>query len=475
VRNFSDNVASLAKRLGPLLILLFALLRTWIGRFSINADGISYLDLSDAFRRHDWHNFLNAYWSPLYPALLGFVRAVSPAGKQAELIAAHVTNFLIFLATLSCFEFFYNGLTRAFPASTDESSPLPDWACWLIAHALFLWASLDLITLWDLSPDLCVSAFVYAIAGLLLRLRSHPTVARAAVFGLLLGSSYWAKAVMFPLAPVFIVIALASVARDKRRALWKYAAAMILTFAIAAAPLVLALSNQKHRFTFGDSGRINYAMFVSPGGVTRNWQGDAKLGIVAAHPTHKIFSDPPAYEFAEPIAGTFPPWFDPTYWQEGRVPLFNLRVQFSVIAGHLLAYAELLLHEENCLLVAFLALAFASGGKLLSGLVELWPLLALSAAALALYMLVHVENRFIGGYVVLIWLALFTAAHLPANLTRFAGYLAVAVSIALLVTVADNTARATAGHIAALPRPAMSSRRFIESPRQQSPTAFPGW
>ena len=49
------------KQLGILVVLLFGLSRTWIGRYSMGADGISYLDLSDAFRRHDWPGFLNAY------------------------------------------------------------------------------------------------------------------------------------------------------------------------------------------------------------------------------------------------------------------------------------------------------------------------------------------------------------------------------------------------------------------------------
>jgi hypothetical protein len=36
-------------------------------------------------------------------------------------------------------------------------------------------------------------------------------------------------------------------------------------------------------------------------------------------------------------------------------------------------------------------------------------------------------------------------------------------------------ARATAGHSAALPSPAMNARRFIGLPRRPRPTAFPGW
>ena len=433
--------------LGILVILIFGLLRAWIGRFSMDPDGISYLDLSDAFRRHDWHNFLNAYWSPLYPALLAIVRPIFPAGKLQELIAVHVANFLIYAAALATFEFFYSELVAALAsnaAPTDDSRALPDWALWSLAHALFLWASLDLISVQGVSPDLCVSVFVYAIAGLLLHFRSRPSMANAVGLGMLLGGSYYAKAVMFPLAFAFMGIALLSA--NNRWAAVKCAVPLLLGFAVVAAPLVGALSLQKHRLTFGDSGRINYAMFVAPRGVTRNWQGEPQLGITAVHPTRKIFSNPPAYEFSEPIAGTFPPWYDPSYWQEGRVGRFNLKAQLSIIFQHLSTYFELFLHQENAFLAAFLALALISGRKWFAYLAEMWPLLAMCAAALTLYMLVHVESRFLGGYVAVLWIALFASLRLPSGAVRYGGYLLLAVSAALLITAVDGTARAIRDH-----------------------------
>jgi hypothetical protein len=433
--------------LGILVILIFGLLRAWIGRFSMDPDGISYLDLSDAFRRHDWHNFLNAYWSPLYPVLLGIVRPVLPAGKLQELIAVHIANFLIYAAALATFEFFYSELIAALAskaAPSDDSRELPDWAIWAISHALFLWASLDLITVRGVSPDLCVSVFVYAIAGLLLRFRLQPNIVNAVALGTVLGGSYYAKAVMFPLAFAFMGIALLSV--KPRWAAVKCALPLALGFAVVAAPLVAALSQQKHRLTFGDSGRINYAMFVAPRGVTRNWQGEPQLGITAVHPTRKILSTPPAYEFSEPIAGTFPPWYDPSYWQEGRVGRFNLKAQLSIISQHLATYFELFLHQENALLAAFLALALLAGRKRFAYLGELWPLPAMCIAALSLYMLVHVETRFLGGYVAILWIALFASFRLPSSVVRYGGYLLLAVSAALLITVVDGTARAIRDH-----------------------------
>src|SRR5882672_10855013 len=409
-------------RLGIGVVLLVGLCRAWIGRFSLNTDGVSNLDLSDAFRRHDWQGFLNAYWSPLYPMLLGIGRTILPASKPGELIAVHVVNFFIYVVALVCFEFFYHGLRKSVAGSVpsaDGSMHLPEWALWSVAHALFLWTSLDLITIWAVGPDLLVSVFVYAIAGLLLRFRDDLSWKLAIALGTVLGASYWAKAVMFPLAFAFMGIALLSTGSPKLAA--KRGLAMVLFFAVFAGPLVGALSREKHRFTFGDSGRINYAMFVSPGGVTRNWQGEPQFGITAVHPTRKLLSDPPVYEFAEPIGGTFPPWYDPSYWQEGRVMRFSWRAQVRIAIGHAFSYGELLLRQQNCLLAALLALILVAPRNVV-GFQKMWPMLLMGCAALGLYLLVHVEMRFIGGYVAIFWLSLFSSVCVPSLHGRFSGY-----------------------------------------------------
>ena len=53
--------------------LALGLLHAWMGRYSMNPDGMSYLDVGDSFFRRDWANAVNAWWSPLYPWTLGLV------------------------------------------------------------------------------------------------------------------------------------------------------------------------------------------------------------------------------------------------------------------------------------------------------------------------------------------------------------------------------------------------------------------
>jgi hypothetical protein len=425
-----------------LVVLVFGLVRAWVERFSMDVDGISYLDLSDAFARRDWHNFLNAYWSPLYPILLGISRLVLPTSKRWELPSGHLLNFVIYAATLGCFEYLYAALRDSLISTDGEGDTfalIGEWPLWMLAHALFLWVSLDLITLWNIGPDLCVSAFVYVIAGLILRFRQDSSWKLATALGVILGVSYWAKAVMFPLAFVFMGTALLC-APNVRTAV-KRGLVTAAIFAAVAGPLVGTLSMQKHRLTFGDSGRLAYASLVSPGGQLHDWQGESALGIKAAHPVRKIMSEPDVYEFAEPIGGTYPPFFDPTYWEEGWVPRFSLRAQVRTIARHLLLYAELLLHQNNALPATVLTFLLVLGKGARRTVSRNWPLFLMCGAGFGIYMLVLTEYRYIAAYVALLWLALLSSFRVPRHLRTMSGCLVGTVALALLISVVDSTVR----------------------------------
>ena len=47
------------------------------------------------------------------------------------------------------------------------------------------------------------------------------------------------------------------------------------------------------------------------------------------HPSRKILDTPPIYEFATPVKGTLPIWYDPSYWTEGAVPRVSLKRELS--------------------------------------------------------------------------------------------------------------------------------------------------
>jgi hypothetical protein len=288
---------------------------------------------------------------------------------------------------------------------------LPERAWWILGYSLFIWTSLILIGTKLVTPDMCVAAFVYLASGLLLRIRGGTARWRTfALFGAMLGFGYLAKAVMFPLAFVFLAVAMSSCGST-----WKAEPRILIStliFLLIASPLIVSLSRAKGRLTFGDSARVNYEIYVD--GV--DWCIPSGNGLT--HPVKKIFESPPTYEFGEPIGGTYPLWYDTSYWHEGIKPRFDLKGQLQAIKDALFLYYFTFFSQFTQLNVSagFLML-FAVGAqrslRLNTG-AAVWPLLILALSALGLYSLVHVEFRFIGAFVCLLWLGAFSLVRLPA-------------------------------------------------------------
>ena len=92
---------------------------------------------------------------------------------------------------------------------------------------------------------------------------------------------------------------------------------------------MLLLSFAKGRPTFGDSGKINYLMNVGTTQFFTPHEPDAK------HPVHQLSALPHAYEYGSPIAGTYPLWYDPSYWHEGIRPHidFERQIRTMLLAG----------------------------------------------------------------------------------------------------------------------------------------------
>ncbi len=430
---------------GFAVIVAVGALRLWVGRYSMNPDGMCYLDLGDAFFRRKWFDAVNGYWSPLYSWLLGAVLFVAKPSRLWEFPVAHAVNLFIYLAAFFCFEFFLRSMREdlRYEAGYDKGTgiwTLCEQSLFATGYALFLWSSLELITIWDFSPDLSVAAFVYLIAGLLLRIRHRSSFRLYIVLGVVLGFAYLTKAVMFPLGFAFILIGFFCVPRQKRLA---FLLLVTSCFLAVSAPWLVALSRAKGRFTFGDSGRLNYSALVSPGGRVINWQGAPPGSGTPVHATRQLLKDPPLYEFATPVGGTYPPSFDPSYWNEGREWTFNLRSQLRVIKKHALMYAELLLRSQAGLLAGALTLILAGGIATRAAMLDKWPLFAMCFVTMWLYSLVHAETRFVGAYVVLFWLAILFSVRLASRETRrMAEYLVLAVVVTVLLSVADGTVHA---------------------------------
>lgn len=428
------------------LALLLCGLHAYVARHVTCPDGVSYLDIAGACVQGDWAASLNPYWSPLYPWLLAAALAVLRPTAYWEPAVAHGVNFGIFVVALVAFEWLLSELLLACRRDEAQGRALPDWALAGLGYALFLWVSRRLVTVSFVTPDMCVAALAYAAAALLLRLRRlGPSRSRSLALGLVLGLAYLAKTVMFPLGFVFLAVSgfVAGGTRPALRHLAWAGAALLLVAGAFIAPL----SASRGYWTFGDSGRLNYAWYV--GGVPRP---HAPPDLGAAHPPRRLPGTPQAWELAGPAKGTYPLWYDPSYWYEGVRVGATLGQQLRAIGKAAITYYELLAEQllAFTLLAAVLFLFALAGhegpwhrrlGMGLRRIVEQRVLLVPTGAALGLYLLVgHVEGRLAGPFLVLAGLAVLAAARSAPGQEAAAARLAGAGLAVLVGLLAINLA-----------------------------------
>jgi hypothetical protein len=250
------------------------------------------------------------------------------------------------------------------------------------------------------------------------------------------GAAYLGKAIMFPLAFGFLAILFFSRKRSKTTIYGVLLA--FITFLAVSSPFIYALSRAKGRFTTGETGKLAYSAMVN-GSEQIHWQGEPPGSGIPLHTTRKLLDSPPIFEFAEPIRGTYPPWDDPSYWNEGTRWTFRLRSQIRVLLQSALAYEKLVLDESGLLAGAFIFL-FLGGSKTRKGILQNWPLLAAAGLSLAAYSFVLVIPRYVGGSLVVFWVAIFAGVRLPnaSLMLRNSKYVAAAVSLTVIFSAMAN-------------------------------------
>lgn len=429
-------------------LTLAGLIDTIYSRHAMQSDGISYLDMGDAIVRGDWKMGINAYWSPLYPWLHGVALRLLKPSSYSQFTVVHFVNFLIYLFALGCFDFLLRMAVadRSAGESTNGSDSLPRWAVFAVGYSVFLWSSLGLITMERVSPDLLMAGFLYLAMGLLLQLWARPqSLSLFVALGAVLGFGYLAKAPVLPLAFVFLAISWI-LAGGWRKAAPRVLAAVIVFLAISG-PWILAISRAKGRFTFGDSGRINYVLLVNHASPAWYFQTLGTAGGHYLHPARKIFDSPPIYEFATPVRGTIPIWYDPSYWADGAVPKVSPGRELAVIHRWLMLYFGTLFDSQAGLFVGFVVLFFMAGRNLfVEQMTARWPVWLTGLAGLGMYALVDVEMRYVAAFFTLLWVGLFAGLRMPPG--REGLRLVSLVTLAVVITMAGPVAASTAGHLA---------------------------
>ena len=393
------------------LILALGLLRVWAHRNDVTPDSISYIEIAQTTLRTGWHGLVNAYWSLLYPFLLSVVFRFFHPPVQWEFTVAHFLNLGLYLASLAAFEFFVKELILRREAGDEpsvNSRPVSSRTLWIWGYVFFLWASYFWLGPEWVTPDLCVSIVVFLAMGLLLRIQQgRGNLLAFTILGALLGLGYLAKAAMFPLAFVFLL----STFFLSRAAGVSVRAAVLRTllaggvFAGFALPLLLVLSEVQGRPTFGDSGRINYVEFVNHAPRSAHWQGSPAGTGTPLHPTRKLFSDPDMFDFSSPVQGSYPPWYDPSYWYDGARPHFLVRDQMAALFRAANMYLKIFSKSGALWVVVLTLVVFRKKTLAWAGISRGdWLVILPLAAPLAMYALVLVEFRYVAPYALMLLL-----------------------------------------------------------------------
>ena len=375
---------------------------------SMNADGISYLDIGDAYFRADWVNAINPVWSPLYSWILGFANFVIRPSIQWEFSVVHLVNLIIYLLALGSFEFMWKRV-RTYEAST-ESYAMPDSWWWTLGYLLFIWISLGLIEIWSVTPDMLMAMFVFLAAGLIARMRGgEGSLSNFLSLGLVLGLGYLSKSFMFSAAVIFLAITWLVQKRAGRKLI--LAAGVFLLLSL---PFVLLISEKKGKFTIGESGTVTYLRYVN-GMPFPHWQGDPQRGIILTHPSRIVHQSPAVYEFGGPIGGTYPISTDPSYWYEGMELRFDIASLLARLFASGLVYGELFFHQQGILVASIFAfyLMRQDGKYTLQEILKRWALVIPALIAFGLYSMVLVEGRYVGAFILLFWADILGNIRLP--------------------------------------------------------------
>jgi hypothetical protein len=386
--------------------------------YSIDGDAVAYMDLADLIRGHNWHAVVNGYWHPLYPAFLAAAQSIFHANRWNELGAYYAVNVFIFFLEVGSILLLVHGLVRLRRrlAPAMESLLSADLLS-LVGLSLLVIATTRELSLGKVRTDSLLQSLILAGVGLLLEtLASEDSTAfvYAGLMGLTLGFAYLTKSFAF-LLMLLCVAALVSFSAlvYKRRIPVTLAQSVValVAFGVVAGPYIAALSRQHHRFDFGDSGSLNYIWYVS--GTEKmhlqqrmtNSFGSATVQL--KHPEQELMRTPGVYSYTQMQHGTYPPWFDPTYWNDHITAKFSLsRLVSRDERNVVLIFRYLLNHPEPLLLLLVLLLTC---GRLNWRGRYAWPAAGLGILIWAIYALVNVEERYVTAAYLLILIALFAA------------------------------------------------------------------
>jgi hypothetical protein len=415
----SKNLVRVRRIAWPVLLLTGAA-QAWVFRHAISPDGVAYLDLSDAIVTGRLGELVNAYWSPLYPTLIGLLRlllAPTPLAEPYwEFTLVHAVNLVGLVLSLVSFEWFLKALDES--AERWGQQVLSTLSGRVIAYGLFAVISLVMISVGGTVPDLFLSAALFAAFACLLRLHANPQDRSTSVkLGIALALGALTKSIMFPLAAVMLAT-LGLVARRQGGIMG--ASRSLAVFLVLTLPWVLAVSQSVGRLSTGETGSLNFAWYV-------NHQQPPNTGTMPALAAPRAPLPLKGVAVMPEARGTNPLWLDPARWHRDVRPRLDVE-QIYVRAASNLAYFLALL--APLVLVAASIAAAMAWRDVRATFVRSAVVIVPSLAAFVAYALVYATSRYVAPFLVASCLAV--AAAFPAGATLRAHRLVLAASLSIL-------------------------------------------
>ncbi len=422
----ASPTGSLLRRFFPFYCVLAALATfgyALYDDYQIDGDAVAYMDIADNLRAHHWEGIINGYWHPMYPAFLALGHTIFRATLATELQAYYLVNFGIFLLGMVAVVCFTDALSCSRSEARGSRYLLDRTQLRYLGVALLVIASQRELSMGKVRSDALLQAFLLLAIAALLRYLASNRLRYAAWMGVALGCAYLTKSFAFVFAFLCIFVLAAYCRFWLKHGIKQILPALLIAFtcfAVVAGSYVAALSMQRGRFDFGDSGALNYAWYV--GGTdkmhlqpTQTAQfGSAEVHL--KHPEKELLHTPLVLSYAEMPYGTYPDWFDTTYWNEQIKPHFRLRDDLPRAARNMVLVVRYLFnHPEGLVLLALLLVLGARVN--MRWRVEkkaFWlPPLLLGVAIWGIYALVNTEERYVTVAYLSIVLTLFAALCLP--------------------------------------------------------------
>jgi 4-amino-4-deoxy-L-arabinose transferase-like glycosyltransferase len=394
--------------------------------FLLDGDAVSYMDIADLLHAHRWAGAVNGYWHPLYPAVLAAAQIVFHPTRWNEIPAYYFANYIIFLLELVAMVAFVYALDRLRTRTHTATTPplLSRDALSLFGCALVVISAQHELATGFVRPDALLQALMLLAFAMLLNALATESLIFAPLMGLFFGLAYLTKSFAFVVALLTIAVMVIFQLWLQRRTLSRViasAALALLVFGVVAGPYVAALSHQKHRFDFGDSGALNYAWYA--GGVekmhlepTSPASSFGRATVHLIHPEHQLLAKPGIYSYRAEPYGTYPDWFDTTFFNERITPHLNPPVLLRRDARNAVLVLRYLFNHPEAWILLILLFVFGARIQLDSWRRgdNFWlPIVALGLAMWILYALVNVEERYVTLAYLVVMLPIFAALRTP--------------------------------------------------------------